>query len=277
MSPRAIRLACFVVAICVVGEIATYHILANLVGRVALGRTEGLEMGVVAFQVYRVLPIGLAFLVVAVGAIVLVNLSKPNLLWPVVVGLLLLNVALLVWSVSEAYGQLDRARQWRLTSVPTFSAELGRLGVRSALVFQSQALDEEPVWSPDGSSIAVNLEGSWRRVDLSRIVLAKAEWHGGSPLGFAQSPSLSPLAGSDLELWKAKGGRDPRRVKTRSGTIVEMKSEDLGTAFVITLKGKAPQVLWKTSLENCHSLALSPDEQFVAFICELNGLAVTKL
>ena len=168
-------------------------------------------------------------------------------------------------------------RDMGASEAEVLSAELQRLGVRSALVLQSQALDEEPVWAPDGGAIAVNIEGSWKRLDLSHIVLMKAEWHGGVPLGFLQSPSLTPLKESDLARWKAGGRRDPRKITTRAGTAVEMKSVDLGTAFVISPKGKAPEVLWKTSMENCHSLSLSPDERLVAFICELNGLVVTKL
>jgi len=30
-------------------------------------------------------------------------------------------------------------------------------------------------------------------------------------------------------------------------------------------------------MENCHSLGLSPDENYVAYICELNGVVVTRL
>ncbi len=42
----------------------------------------------------------------------------------------------------------------------------------------------------------------------------------------------------------------------------------------MTSKGREADILWKTGLENCHSLALSPDETLVAFLCELNGLVV---
>jgi hypothetical protein len=42
----------------------------------------------------------------------------------------------------------------------------------------------------------------------------------------------------------------------------------------VTSREREPEVLWTTGFENCHSLALSPDETLVAFLCELNGLVV---
>lgn len=51
----------------------------------------------------------------------------------------------------------------------------------------------------------------------------------------------------------------------------------MGTALILTEKGKPQKVLWITEMENCHSLVLSPNQKYVAFICELNGLVVMKL
>ena len=63
-------------------------------------------------------------------------------------------------------------------------------------------------------------------------------------------------------------------METRGGTRIELRQQDLGTQFVITPKGSKSEVLWTTDLENCHGLALSPDDKYVAFVCELNGVIV---
>jgi hypothetical protein len=62
-----------------------------------------------------------------------------------------------------------------------------------------------------------------------------------------------------------------------TGVTVELAKEEIGTVFRITKKGSQPVILWRTALENCHSLALSPDDKLVAFICELNGLLVATI
>jgi hypothetical protein len=155
--------------------------------------------------------------------------------------------------------------------------ELERLGLRDVLLLPSQEIDESPVWSPDGRSVAVNLAGTWKRVSLSPIRLERAQWHGGEAIAVVESAVSSPVQESDVHEWQARGKGDPRRIVTSSGVSIELLPVDLGTRFLVSLAGQNPKVLWTTSLENCHSLALSPNERLVAFICELNGLLVTRL
>ena len=48
---------------------------------------------------------------------------------------------------------------------------MARMGLRDALVVQSQAVDEHPVWSPSGKQLAVNIEGQWLQIDLDSVAL----------------------------------------------------------------------------------------------------------
>lgn len=58
-----------------------------------------------------------------------------------------------------------------------------RLGVRSALVIASQAIDEHPVWSPKGDALAVNVDGRWVELKLSPVTLEAATWRDNKPIG----------------------------------------------------------------------------------------------
>ncbi len=66
-------------------------------------------------------------------------------------------------------------------------------------------------------------------------------------------------------------------MRTKGGTSVELHQEGMSTAFVITRTGAEPETLWTSGFENCHSLTLSPDERYVAFICEMNGVFAYRL
>ena len=90
-------------------------------------------------------------------------------------------------------------------------------------------------------------------------------------------PALAAISESQVREWEKSGTYAPRRIATKAGMIVELQQEGLGTLFSISRQGRKPTTLWKTSLEACHSLALSPDQSLVAFVCELNGVVVTVL
>ena len=71
--------------------------------------------------------------------------------------------------------------------------------------------------------------------------------------------------------------RRPSGLHRRGKRVVllsPLRQEDLGTEFVIKHKGSRPEVLWTTSMENCYGLALSPDDRYVAFVCEQSGVVV---
>ena len=156
--------------------------------------------------------------------------------------------------------------------------EMHRIGVTSALVVASEAIDEHPVWSPKGDALAVNVDGRWVELKLSPVSIVAATWRRDKPIG-AVKPTISPSAISEsrVRAWEKSAHFDPRRVVTRDGTTVELRQEDLSTAFVITRKGGQPETLWTSGMENCYGLALAPDEQSVAYVCEQNGIVVTAL
>ncbi len=155
---------------------------------------------------------------------------------------------------------------------------MNRLGLRSAIVVSSEAVDEHPVWSPKGDALAVNIEGHWLSVPLESVTVVKGQWRGGQPIGVLQpAPATSPIDEKTVRGWEKAGKYDPRKVQAGDGTVAELKQEELSTEFLITKKGAKPESQWKSGMENCHSLGLSPDEKYVAFICELNGVIVTKL
>lgn len=164
------------------------------------------------------------------------------------------------------------------SDAPGLKDELHRLGLSSALVVESQAVDEYPIWSPDGRYLALNIEGKWSKLDSGALSLRKGAWRGAEPIGVAASPAqLSTMTAIEARRWQKSTRFDPRKITTKNGITVELEQVELSTVFRMTARGEKPVVLWKTSLENCHSLSLSPDESLVAYICELNGVIVTTL
>ena len=156
-------------------------------------------------------------------------------------------------------------------------SEMRRLNVRTALVLQSQAVDEQPVWSPKGDAIAVNVDGDWKQVDLRSVKLVEGTWHGKERIGVSESPALAPIKASEVKAWARVGKTGQRKVVTKDGTSIELRQDNLSSRLVITKKGASPETLWTSGMEACHSLALSPDEHSVAFKCETNGVLVTAL
>jgi hypothetical protein len=157
-------------------------------------------------------------------------------------------------------------------------SEMQRLGVRSALVVASQSIDEHPIWSPDGRFLAVNVDGGWKRIDLSSIHLVAAKWRKDQPIGAPQpAADASKIGESRVRNWQTSERFGPRRIVTREGTTVELKIGDLGTALILTQKGGQPETLWTSTIENCYGLAVAPDDKSVAYICEQNGVMVTGL
>ena len=156
--------------------------------------------------------------------------------------------------------------------------ELRRFRVTTALLVSSQAIDEHPVWSPDGRQLALNLDEKWSAIAIRPLKLETTTWHSGETIAVvAPPPKMVPVSEAEILAWEQKSRSDPRKVTTTSGATIELAEEELGTVFKITNAGSQPVIRWRTALENCHSLALSPDERLVAFICELNGLMVETI
>lgn len=155
-------------------------------------------------------------------------------------------------------------------------AELSRLKVSMALVVPSQAVDDYPVWSPDGRHLAVNIMGTWLRLDLTKVKLKEAQWLGmriGAPEGL---PKSEKIQAEELETWKRSTKRAPRKLDLESGKTIELRQKAMSTLFLVREPGGKETVLWKTDLENCYEMTAPQGERFIAFICETNGVLITR-
>lgn len=155
--------------------------------------------------------------------------------------------------------------------------EMGRLGVDTALVVPSTAIDEYPLWSPDGMYIAANIAGVWYKFELTSFELGVANWHN----QMVGVPSVDPIffeaSYEEIVIFSEATKYGSRHVMTRDGTSIDLAMSGMAVGFSVTRQGRKSRVLWQTGGENCHSLSLSTDESHVAFICELNGLFVYRL
>jgi hypothetical protein len=86
----------------------------------------------------------------------------------------------------------------------------------------------------------------------------------------------SDATADQIDKWNGKSQSNPREAVSKSGTKVQLTEQqaDISTSFVIS-KGSHKKTLRVSGLENCYSPVLSPNEKYVAFICELNGVFVT--
>jgi hypothetical protein len=66
---------------------------------------------------------------------------------------------------------------------------------------------------------------------------------------------------------------DGRKVITGDGIELELKLSGFSTALIIT-KNNNKKILWTSGVENCHSLSLSPNERYVAYLCELSDVVI---
>jgi hypothetical protein len=69
----------------------------------------------------------------------------------------------------------------------------------------------------------------------------------------------------------------PRELRLSDGRSVSLPLEGISTGLVIAGADGETIYEWRTGVENCHSLVPSPTEEYVAFVCELNGVIVMKL
>jgi len=157
--------------------------------------------------------------------------------------------------------------------------ELRRIGVGTAIVMPAQEVQEYPLWSPQGDYLAVNVMGAWQKVDLSQISIKVSTWHGNQKVGVINSKSISTPTRDELAAGKKVSKVNPRRVTTKSGLKIELKLDEFGasTSMWVTRKGEKPQLLWTASMESYHSLVLSPDETYVAFVSDVQGVIVMRL
>ncbi|NBX53420.1 MAG: hypothetical protein EBT63_07230 [Proteobacteria bacterium] len=154
--------------------------------------------------------------------------------------------------------------------------EMERLGVDNVLIFQSQEIDEYPLWSMDSNFIAVNIMGRWRKFNLKKVSLIEAEWHQ-KKIGFSKSSKGIFLDFSDLERENFLISHIQEDFVNQKGEKIQLIQKGFSTSLILTELDGQKKVLWKSEIESCHSLNLSPNKKYVAYICELNGLFIMKI
>lgn len=177
-------------------------------------------------------------------------------------------ITLLIIFTFNVYGQ---------DSTKNLNSEMTRLKTETVLIVQSQAIDEYPLWSPTSDFVACNIEGKWYKFRLTDIELADAKWRGQTIGVLTTKDAYSELTNKEQSKFEKVSKFNPREVKTKDGTKVELKMEGISVSLVVTKKGEKAKTLWTSGGENCHSLVLSPDEKYVAYLCEMNGLLIMKL
>jgi hypothetical protein len=151
--------------------------------------------------------------------------------------------------------------------------EMAKLNVHTALLVPSQAIDEFPVWSPDSRFLAANVQGNWFKLDTTKVELREATWHA-QRIGVVRSkPKLEALTREEAAEWAKLGQHGDRKVKGESGVRAEMQHHELSSSLVVS-QGSRSSVIWKSDLENCGALSLSPNTSYLAYICETNGVLV---
>lgn len=153
-----------------------------------------------------------------------------------------------------------------------------KLKVETVLVANVEGIDEYPLWSPKSDFVACYIFGDWHKFNLNEMTLATGDWHDQMIGIMNNAKAVSVIKdSSELKRFLAVSPFNEREVTTKRGTKIELRyNSDFTVSFVIT-KDRIPMVLWTSEGENCHSLTLSPDGKFVAFICELNGLMIMKV
>jgi hypothetical protein len=159
---------------------------------------------------------------------------------------------------------------------PEFSNILRLAQIDTALVVQSQAVTNHPLWSPDSQSLGINVSGKWFTVVPSKLTYATGQWHG-VHIAVNQAPPTTPLDTKDVTLWARQIHTHPDTITTKDGTILTFKKVGAKTSFIVTEPGAEPQTIWTSATESCHDLSLSPDEKLVAYICTVNGVMISDI
>jgi len=154
--------------------------------------------------------------------------------------------------------------------------EMAKLRVHTALLVPSQGVDEFPVWSADSRFLAVNIEGKWFETDMSKVQLREATWLGQRVGAPAKKPKLQPMSKEEASGWSKQAQHGQSEVMGKSGIRATIQRAELSASLVLS-QGSHQSVIWKTDMENCGELSLSPNEAFLAYICETNGVLVMDL
>lgn len=163
------------------------------------------------------------------------------------------------------------------SSEKDLNSEMSRLETETVLVLNSQEIDYYPLWSPNSDFIAFNINEKWYKIRLNNVDFEPVKWRG-QKIGFLMTKdAVTEMSEREIEEFKNVSKFNAREVTSKKGTKIELPMQSLRTSLVVTRKGEYPKTLWTSGGENCHSLVLSPNEKYIAYLCELNGLLIMKI
>ena len=148
--------------------------------------------------------------------------------------------------------------------------------MHTALLVHSQGVDDTPVWSPDSRFLGVNVAGKWLKVDTANIHLQEATWHEQRVAVLADKSELQSLSNEEVGQWAKVSRQGDSVVQGRSRFKAEMQRHELSSSLMLLRRGHR-LVVWRSVLENCGALSLSPSGSRLAYVCELNGVLVTDV
>lgn len=160
----------------------------------------------------------------------------------------------------------------------TLSNQMAKLNVNTTLIVAHHAMNEFPLWSPESDFVASKIDGNWFKFSLKNIKLNEAVWVNQKigVLTNKNGKAVFPLSEKEKSQFVRRVMHNGRGAITRHGTGFELSLEELSSSLIITKNGTR-QAVWKSDFDNCHSLSLSPNEEYIAYICELSGLFVMKV
>lgn len=158
-------------------------------------------------------------------------------------------------------------------------ANLVALGCDTVLVAPKQKVVDPIHWSPDSKSIGIKIGGKWVRVDLDKLMLKRFKWRNNQDVAAPKGiPDYPELADTERLGWVYGEEEGARAVTFRNGIRVELVEElPTGSAMWITRPGGSSYLRWRTTQEDCQALSPSPDGLWVAYLCEIHGVAVMRV
>jgi hypothetical protein len=180
-------------------------------------------------------------------------------------------VVTFIWAMVSCFAQ-DKTPA--ATSTATLADELKRLNIREALVLPYE-VGSTPRWSPKGDALVCKINGKWLKVDLNHLHLSVKTWHGKQKVGIVNSKDSYAVVGEkEIKDYKPFSDTTPRKAILKNGTIITLNQEKMSTALEVKEKGKKAERWWTSGMENCFMPNPSPDEKYVAYIAEMNGVVV---
>jgi hypothetical protein len=157
------------------------------------------------------------------------------------------------------------------------ASQMLRLKTNTAFIVTSRSVQQYPLWSPDSAFLAVNISGTWYKFAVANMLLKKKKW-GKKIIGtLTNTESASLLRPGEINEFRLVTKLGQMELRTENGDLIQIDAKGFSATIAIVKPGIPSQELWSSRTLRCHDLALSPDERFVAYVCDDGGVVVTKL